>query len=120
MKPDLTEYLGKHIRVVVDRPMGSSHPGYPESEPYPINYGYLPETLSGDGHEIDAYLIGPESPVETGEGVVVAVVVRADDAEDKLVVVTGNEEAFTQSMIQAAIDFQERYFDSSIVMWKRM
>ena len=34
--------------VVVDRPRGTSHPRYPEFA-YPLDYGYLAGTRSGDG-----------------------------------------------------------------------
>jgi putative resolvase len=41
--------------VVVDRPRGSRHPRYPASE-YPLDYGYLEGTRSGDGAGIDVWL----------------------------------------------------------------
>lgn len=45
------EYLGKFIKVVIDRPIGSKHPKYDLI--YPINYGYVPNTISGDNEEIE-------------------------------------------------------------------
>ena len=45
-------YLDKIINVVIDRPLGSSHPKYPKHI-YPVNYGYVPNTISGDGKELD-------------------------------------------------------------------
>jgi len=56
MCPDLTPYLGQTVRVVVDRPLGSVHPRWPELS-YPVNSGELPGTLGGDGQPIDAYLL---------------------------------------------------------------
>lgn len=40
--------------LVIDRPKGSAHPRYP-SLVYPLDYGYLKGTTSGDGHELDAW-----------------------------------------------------------------
>lgn len=53
-------------------------------------------------------------PVATARAVVVAVVLRGDDAEDKLVVATGGHR-YTEDEISAAVAFQERYFAHRIV-----
>ena len=116
LKPDLTPYLGRRVTVVVDRPMGSIHPRYPASEPYPVNYGFIPGTLSGDGHAIDAYLLGPLEAVNEALGTVIAVVLRSDDDEDKLVAVTEGNSTWTPEAVWAQIEFQERYFESSLLM----
>lgn len=42
-------------RIVVDRPKGSAHPRYPDLV-YPLDYGYLAGTSSGDGDGIDLWL----------------------------------------------------------------
>jgi inorganic pyrophosphatase len=41
--------------VVVDRPKGTAHPTIP-SLIYPLDYGYLSGTQSGDGHAIDVWI----------------------------------------------------------------
>ncbi len=41
--------------VIIDRPKGSSHPRYPMVI-YPLDYGYLENTTSGDGSGIDVWL----------------------------------------------------------------
>jgi inorganic pyrophosphatase len=40
--------------IVIDRPKGSAHPRY-ASIVYPLDYGYLKGTSSGDGREIDLW-----------------------------------------------------------------
>lgn len=82
---------------------------------YPINYGYIPGTESGDAMPIDAYIIGVDVPVSSFLGEVTAIVVRRDDVEGKLVVVPAGTQA-TDEMIREAVSFQEQYFDSVIVM----
>jgi len=113
MCPDLTPYLGQTVRVVVDRPLGSVHPRWPELS-YPVNYGELPGTLGGDGQPIDAYLLGWTVPLTEAEGVVVAVVLRGDDTEDKLIVARPGT-AWTEVQLWSAVEFQERFFASRLV-----
>ena len=45
------DFLGKIIEVKIDSPIGSKHPKY--DLVYPINYGFVPNTVSGDGKELD-------------------------------------------------------------------
>ena len=113
-RPDLTRLLGEIVVVRVDRPLGSRHPCYPDLV-YSVNYGYLPGTVSGDGQPIDAYLLGVDMPVEDERGPVIAVIIRADDAEDKLVVAPGGRR-FTVDEIAEAVAFQERFFRNHIVI----
>lgn len=113
MRGDPRPHLGKTVTVTVDRPLGSYHPSYGEIR-YPINYGYLVGSVSGDGAPIDAYVLGVETPVPELEGVVIGLVLRADDVEDKLVVAPAGQR-FSASEIRAAVDFQERFFNSRIV-----
>jgi inorganic pyrophosphatase len=111
---DLTPYLGQTVYVVIDRPLGTHHPRHPDLR-YPINYGYLPGTVSGDGAPVDAYVLGVDVPVMTFEGVVIALVVRVDDVEDKLVVAPRGTSLF-RNEIAATVAFQEQYFASNIIM----
>ena len=51
---DFIDQLVASSHVVIDRPKGTSHPCYP-SMIYPVDYGYLEETSSMDGHGIDVW-----------------------------------------------------------------
>lgn len=113
-KPDLSAFVGRDVRVVIDRPLGSAHPRHPDLI-YPVNYGCLPGTVSGDGQEIDAYVLGADVPLPEATGRVVAVILRADDAEDKLIVAV-NGARFSAAEIAAAVAFQERFFRSRVLM----
>jgi inorganic pyrophosphatase len=108
----LGRYKGQCVLVVVDRPKGSRHPAFPDIV-YPINYGYLSGTMSEDGEPIDAYVLGLDAPVTAARGIVVGIVVRRDDVEDKLVVSTTGE-VYTKAEIRAAVAFQEQFFDSDV------
>ena len=100
--------IGRTVTVDVDRPLGSRHPEYPELI-YPVNYGYIPGILAGDGEEQDAYILGVEEPVRTFTGRVIAVIHRLVDAEDKWVLAPAGS-VYTAAQIAAATAFQERYF----------
>jgi inorganic pyrophosphatase len=114
MKPDMTTFLGQRILVSVDRPLGSRHPRHADIL-YPINYGFVPGTVSGDGMPVDAYLLGLNEAVDQAEGVVIAVIVRSDDVEDKLVVAPAGE-LYTAAQMMERVEFQERSFDSRVFM----
>ena len=60
-KINAVNYLRKEVILKIDRPLGSRHPQY--AFIYMLNYGYVPNTISGDGEELDAYLIGEFEPV---------------------------------------------------------
>ena len=85
---DHKEYLGKKLNIVIDRELGSKHPEY--GFIYPVNYGYVPDTVSGDGEELDCYLLGVFEPVKTFKGKCIAIIHRVDDDDDKLIIVPKN------------------------------
>ena len=107
-----TKYLEKIIDVKIDRPMGSKHPKY--NYIYPVNYGYIPNTLSGDGEEIDCYVLGIFEPLEIYTGKCIAIIKRLDDNDDKLVIVPENKN-YSDDEIKVLTEFQERFFKSEII-----
>ena len=107
------DYLGKIVKVEIDRPKGSAHPEYPDFI-YPINYGFVPNTISGDGKELDCFILGVDEPLETYEGKCIAVIHRTNDDDDKLIIVP-NGINFTDDEIRELTYFQEHYFESEII-----
>ena len=108
-KQIIQDYMGKPVHVVVDRPIGYVHRGLT----YPINYGYIPGLLAGDGEEQDVYILGVDEPILEFDGQVVAAICRKNDCEDKLVVAPEGS-VFHQGQIAEAVYFQEQYFISTI------
>lgn len=106
--------LGCQVTVKMDRPLGSAHPRHPDMV-YPVNYGYVPDVIGGDGEEQDAYVLGVDVPLETFTGDVIAVIHRLDDVEDKWVVAPAGS-TFTAEEIRRAVWFQEQYFHSEIIL----
>ncbi len=107
--------LGKRITVVVDRPMGSCHPRYP-TLCYPINYGYVTDLMAGDGEEQDVYILGVDRPIETFTGIVIGIIRRRNDVEDKWVAAPEGY-SFTREEIWDAVKFQEQYFESELTVF---
>ena len=106
--------LGKAVNVIIDRPLGSTHPKYSNIR-YPVNYGYVPGLLAGDGEEQDVYILGVDTPMETFSGTVIGVIHRRNDVEDKWVAAP-SDTVFTRDEIWDAVKFQEQYFESEIRM----
>lgn len=104
-------YIGQKVHVVIDRPLGSQHPKY--GHIYPINYGYVRDTIAPDGEPIDAYVIGPTEPMSEFRGFCIAVIHRNDDDDDKLVVT--DDPLLTDEQIISATYFQEKFFSGGIV-----
>ena len=110
--------LGKKVRVTVDRPLGTYHPKYKDLY-YPINYGYVEGIIAPDGEEQDAYILGVDKPVNEFEGVVIAVIKRKNDVEEKWVVAPEGS-TYTKEEIEAAVHFQEQYFSIEIIVDKKL
>ena len=105
-KCESVNYLGRIVDVEIDRPLGSAHPKY--GFIYEVNYGFISGTISGDGEELDAYVLGVDNPLKTFNGRVIAIVHRTDEDDDKLVVVPDGLN-FTNYQIELLVNFQEKW-----------
>lgn len=106
------KYLDKVLDVKIDRPFGSKHPKH--GFIYPVNYGYVPNTISGDGEELDCYILGVYEPVQSFRGKCIAIIHRLDDDDDKLIIAP-EDRSFSNEQILVLTEFQERFFKSEII-----
>ena len=106
------DYLNTDVTINIDRKLGSLHPKH--GFMYMLNYGYIPNTKSPDGEELDAYLLGVYEPVDSYEGKVIAIIKRTNDDDDKLIVVP-KDKKYTDDQINALTEFQERFFEHVII-----
>lgn len=92
------ERLLRERGVVIDRPRGRPHPRFPEMI-YPLDYGYIPGTVGGDGAEVDVF-------VGSGDSGLTAALITHDlgkgDRELKLLWNT------TEAEVKAAYNFLQR------------
>ncbi len=62
---------------------------------------------------IDVYILGPSTPLEKFNGIVIGVIVRTDE-EMKLIVTDGHR--YTALQIESAIYFQEQYYEHTVIV----
>ena len=105
--------IGKMVKGIVDRPIGSHHPKYKDIV-YPINYGYVEGIIAADGEEQDVYILGTDKPIERFEGKVIAIYHRIDDIEDKWIVSVDDKD-YSDSEILRKIHFQEKFFKGHLI-----
>ena len=112
-KEETIKLIGKKVRVEIDRRKGSVHPTHPDVI-YGVNYGFVPGTMTGDNEPLDAYVLDDVFG-ECYEGVVIAVIHRKDDVENKLVV-SNRAGKYAAEDIRRFVNFVEKYFDSEIII----
>ena len=94
------------------RPLGTKHPKH--GFVYPVNYGYIPDTVSGDGEALDAYVLGVDTPLATFTGECIAIIHRTNDNDDKLVIVPKGLKLSSQQ-IEDSVHFQEQWFEHTLI-----
>lgn len=109
----IEEYLGKTVRIEIDRPKGYVHKKENYTLVYPVNYGYIPGVPGGDGEELDVYLLGVDEPVDEYTCKIIGAAVRKNDVEDKLIAAPENL-SFTAEQVRSMINFQEQWYDTVI------
>lgn len=107
-----TQYIGQTISIKIDRPLNSKHPKH--GFIYPVNYGFVPNTVSGDGEELDAYVLDINEPLTEFTGKCIAVIHRTDDDDDKLIVIPQNTD-ISDEQIEKQTAFQEQWFKHILI-----
>ncbi len=94
--------------IKIDRPIG-----YVDryGNRYPINYGYIPDIIAGDGEEQDVYVLDIDYAVDRTSKPIIAIIKRKDDIENKWVAA---DKEYTKEQIWEHVQFLERHFDSEI------
>jgi inorganic pyrophosphatase len=105
-------FLGKSVKIKMDRPLGSNHPKH--GFLYEANYGFIEGIKAPDGEDLDAYYLGVDKPLDGAEGVCIAIAHRKNNDDDKLIVVP-KDVTMTNEEIAKAIHFQEQWFDTEII-----
>ena len=109
----MKDIIGKKVHVIVDRPLGSVHPKHVDLI-YPVNYGYIEGIIAGDGECQDCYILGENEPIKAFDGVVIAIIHRLNDIEDKWIIAKEGVLLFDQEILEY-IAFQERYFKIQLI-----
>jgi inorganic pyrophosphatase len=101
-------FLGKKVKIIFDPPLGTRHEKY-KNLIYELNYGFIPNTISGDGEELDAYYLSSDIPLKEAKGICIAYIKRENENDDKLIVTQKNE-IYSDEEILKKINFCEQYF----------
>lgn len=115
MLSNAPDFIGKKVKLIFDRPFGTKHPKH--DFVYELNYGYVPDTMSPDGEELDAYYLSEKTPLADIEGVCIAYAHRENDDDDKLIVAKEGE-TYSDEQIMDLINFQEQWFKTKIIRSK--
>ncbi|WP_199338172.1 hypothetical protein [Nostoc sp. FACHB-133] len=97
-------------QIKIDRQKGTSHPRYP-SFIYPLDYGYLQDTQSGDGNDIDVWIGSLSS--QTVTAVICSVDLEKRDTEIKILLGCTSEER------QSILDIHNTGSQSSILLVRK-
>ena len=107
------EQLIKHNGYTIDRPRQHPHPTYPNII-YPIDYGYINDTVGTDGEEVDVFVGNVPTKL-------VAVIVTADtvrqDREFKLLYNCSPEEVY---LVHGFINYMPELLSGRLVMRRPM
>ena len=98
MENEFWEYLERLVeisKIEIDRPKGSAHPRFPDLI-YPLDYGYLKDTISTDGGGLDVW-VGAQTSVRL-EGIICTIDLNKKDIEIKLLI--GCSEPELQTIIE--------------------
>ncbi|MGN1390133.1 MAG: GNAT family N-acetyltransferase, partial [Bulleidia sp.] len=106
------EWLGKPVDVTIDHPYGSFHPHVPDLL-YPCNCGYAEGIGTLDGDFQDVYVYGPEEPLETFHGIVIAIIYRRNESGSKWVAAASRD--YDRQDVINTIGPLEQYSDTRVI-----
>jgi len=106
----LLKTLVETSTIHIDRPRGSSHPRYPDFV-YPLDYGYLDGTISGDGDGIDVWL--GNLPGKQVSAILITADLTKRDSEIKLLI------GCTLQEQQTILAIHNRWATQSAILVKR-
>lgn len=115
------EDLVRASEIVLDRPRHTPHPAYPDIV-YPLDYGYVAGTSSGDGDAVDVF--AGSRPDLGLVGLVLTTDRRKGDREVKLLWGTPPDEVY---LALGFLNFDRRLLDGVLVLrapmrelWRRV
>lgn len=99
--------------ITIDRPYHTSHPNYPEII-YPIDYGYINNTIGEDGVEVDIFVGETNNGLV---GVLATVDYRKKDKELKFIYNCDPTEIYT---INGFINFDRTLMEGKLILRQPM
>lgn len=97
------------VKVKIEGLKGTKHRKF--NTTFDSSYGFVPDTMSPDGEELDAYVLSMDNVVENFEGKCIAIIHRTDDDDDKLIVIPDNLDDISDDEIRKQTNFREKYLN---------
>jgi len=91
--------------IVINRPKDSAHPGY-SNLIYPVDYGYLKDTISTDSDGVDVF-VGSKKKERSIETIIIAADILKKDVEIKILWGCSEEETEKILFFLNQTDFQK-------------
>ncbi len=110
------EWLSRPVTVTIDHPYGSFHPHVPDLL-YPCNCGYAEGIGTLDGDFQDVYVYGPEEPLETFRGIVIAILYRREESGSKWIAASSAD--YDRQDVISTIGPLEQYADTRVIWLKK-
>lgn len=104
-------WLGQHVHVTVEFPLGSYHPLYPDAT-VTCNKGIVDESLKNETI-IEAYVVDSDEAMERAEGTVIGIVYHRDETPARLLV--AKDVHFSHAAVIERIAFEEQYTEMRIL-----
>jgi inorganic pyrophosphatase len=95
--------------IGIDRPRGSAHPRYPDVR-YPLDYGFLGQTMASDGGGIDVWV--GSLPERRVTGAIVTIDALKRDAEVKLLI------GCTRAEAEQALAWHNEGRQAGVLVWR--
>lgn len=108
------EALGKTVTVIIDQPYGSMNYRNPDVL-NPLNIGYIEEDITDEDREFqEAYVYGPQEPLEKFTGIVIGIVYHRNDSSSRWIVAPPGIVIHPDEIIQA-LGFEEQYYETRFI-----
>ncbi len=107
------ERLIEERGVKIDRPASSRHPDHP-SIVYPIDYGFIPDTIGSDGQPVDVFKGASSNGLVA---IIMTVDHRKHDREFKLIYNCSPREIY---LVNGFINFDRSLMEGELVMRRPM
>ncbi|MGD8331337.1 MAG: hypothetical protein PVJ49_18035 [Acidobacteriota bacterium] len=95
--------------ITIDRPRGSAHPRWPEII-YPIDYGYVNDTISSDDHGVDVFVGSADNGLV---GLLITTDFRKGDREVKLLYDCTADEIY---LVNGFLNFDRKLMEGTLTL----
>lgn len=106
--------LGKTVTVIIDQPYGAMDLRNPDVL-NPLNSGYVEEDITSEDKEFqEAYVYGPQEPLEKFTGIVIGIIYHRNDSSSRWIVAPAGMTIDRNAIIQQ-VGYEEQYYETRFI-----